>query len=203
MASPKKSWKVKTYFAMKRFLDLLFAILNLFICAPLLLSIALAIKLDSPGPIFFRQVRVGLRGKIFGYLKFRTMHIEATNIPTGPVFKIASDPRITRVGRFLRRTALDELPALINVLYGDISLVGPRPAFSFEVEHYSQEQLKRLCIKPGITGYWQVFGRKEGIFDLKKMIEMDLEYVERRSLALDFKILLRTILMGIQSRSAY
>jgi len=203
MVSPKKSWKVKTYFAQKRFFDLLFAIPNLFLNAPLFLIIALAIKLESPGPIFFRQVRVGLRGKKFEYLKFRTMHIEAADIPTGPVFKIASDPRITRVGRFLRRTALDELPALINVLYGDISLVGPRPAFPFEVEHYSQKQLKRLDIKPGMTGYWQVFGRKEGIFDLKKMIDMDLEYAEKRSLALDFRILLRTILMGIQSRSAY
>lgn len=203
MVSPSKGWKVKTYLAQKRFFDLLLAVPSFFLLMPLFLVIALAIKLESPGPIFFRQVRVGLRGKKFGYLKFRTMRIEAADIPTGPVFKIASDPRITRIGRFLRRTALDELPLLINVLFGDISFVGPRPAFPFEVEHYSQEQLKRLDIKPGLTGYWQVFAMKEGIFDLKKMIEMDLEYTEKHSLALDFRIILRTILIVMQGRRAY
>jgi lipopolysaccharide/colanic/teichoic acid biosynthesis glycosyltransferase len=169
----------------------------------MLLIIALAIKLESSGPIFFRQIRIGLRGKKFEYLKFRTMCVEAFEIPTGPVFNIASDPRITRVGHFLRITALDELPTLFSVLLGDMSVIGPRPAIPFEVEYYSEEQLRRLELKPGITGYWQVFGREEGILDLKKMIEMDLEYAENRSFALDFRILLGTIFMALQRRSAY
>lgn len=191
------------YTVIKRLFDISFAIVMLVLIAPVLLVVSLAIKLDSPGPILFRQVRLGQRGKPFGLLKFRTMVIEAPETPTGPVFVLRADPRISRVGRFLRMTALDELPTLLNVLRGDMSIVGPRAALPLEADRYSEIQRRRLELKPGITGYWQVFGREAGISDFQKMVEMDLEYADKQSLMLDLKILLCTIAVVLKSNAAY
>lgn len=191
------------YRACKRLTDIFGGIVMLLITMFLLPFIAMAIKLDSPGPIFYKVVRIGRQGKPFHYFKFRTMVMEAATSATGPAFKLRSDPRISRVGRFLRQTSLDELPLVLNLLRGDVSLVGPRPAFPLEVQHYSEEQGRRLKVKPGITGYWQVFGREAGANDFQKMIEMDLEYVDNRSLCLDLKIVLRTVVVVLKRRAAY
>jgi len=131
------------------------------------------------------------------------MRIDAIEQNTGAVFFLRNDSRITPIGRFLRKTALDELPSFFSVLIGDMSVIGPRPAFPLEINHYSVEQRKRLSVKPGITGYWQTFGRESGVTDLNKMIEMDLEYIENRSFWLDLKILFKTFWMSLSSKGAY
>ena len=178
--------------------------------APLFLGVAVAIKLDSPGPTFYRQVRVGKDGRRFRMLKFRSMQQDADglvvsllerNEVTGPMFKIRRDPRITRVGRFLRRYSLDELPQLINVVLGDMSLVGPRPPTDSEIEKYEDWQLGRLRAVPGITGLWQVSGRSEVPFH--DMVRLDLHYIRNWSFALDVEILLRTIPAVLTSKGAY
>ncbi len=168
--------------------------------APVFLVIAALIKVTSPGPVFFFQERCGLNGRRFQMIKFRTMHeraeeerhgLDRNNEMDGPVFKIKDDPRITPVGWFLRRTSLDELPQLINVLRGEMSLVGPRPPIPEEVEQYRLWQRRRLSMKPGITCIWQVSGRNEVSFE--EWMNMDLEYIDNWSLGLDFKILLQTV----------
>lgn len=184
-------------------MDIGFAALLLAFLAPILLIISLAIRLDSAGPVIFKQRRIGRNGKPFGSFKFRTMYIDAWETSTGPIFKISKDQRITKVGSFLRKTALDELPVLFNVLNGDMSLVGPRPALPFEIERYTIPQRKRLEIRPGVTGYWQTYGREAGKLDFQQMIEMDLEYVEKQSIWLDLKILGRTALLVSQQKAAY
>ncbi len=185
---------------MKRMMDLLGAALGLLLFAPFMFLIALAIKLDSPGPVFFVQERVGLHGRRFRMYKFRSMVADAErrlaevahlNEMTGPVFKTARDPRVTRVGRVLRRLSLDELPQLFNVLKGEMSLVGPRPPLPREVAKYGPRERRRLSVKPGITCLWQVSGRNKIPFE--RWVELDLEYVERWSLWLDLKILARTV----------
>jgi lipopolysaccharide/colanic/teichoic acid biosynthesis glycosyltransferase len=172
--------------------------------------VALAIKLDSPGPIFYRQQRVGKHGRRFWMLKFRSMRqdadrlldtLRAHNEASGPLFKMRRDPRITRVGRLLRRWSLDELPQLFNVLRGDMSLVGPRPPIPAEVEEYEDWQHGRLRAVPGITGLWQVSGRSEVPFH--DMVRLDLHYIRNWSLGLDLVILLRTIPAVLTSRGAY
>jgi lipopolysaccharide/colanic/teichoic acid biosynthesis glycosyltransferase len=190
----------RSYIFVKRLFDIIFAIISLVLLAPLFLVIALAIKLDSDGPVFFYQMRLGRHGVPFKYLKFRTMVKRADQSDTKPIFHLSEDPRITQVGRFLRITALDELPALLNVLYGEMSIVGPRAALPLEAEHYSELVQKRLELRPGITGYWQVYGRG-GPF--KNMVEMDLEYMEKLSLMLDLKILSRTIVIVLMGKGAY
>jgi lipopolysaccharide/colanic/teichoic acid biosynthesis glycosyltransferase len=174
-----------------------------------MLLIAIAVKLDSKGPALFRQTRVGKGGKKFVFYKFRSMFENAEQIrdslmhlneADGPVFKIRHDPRVTRVGHFLRRTSLDELPQLMNVLKGDMSLVGPRPPLPCEVEKYSSLQWRRLKVPPGVTCIWQISGRSEVPFD--RWIEMDLEYIRGQSLWLDFKILLKTIPAVLLQRGA-
>ena len=194
----------------KRICDLALAVLGLAALAPLFLAVALAIKLDSPGPTFYRQVRVGKDGRRFRMLKFRSMQQDADglvvsllerNEVTGPMFKIRRDPRITRVGRFLRRYSLDELPQLINVVLGDMSLVGPRPPTDSEIEKYEDWQLGRLRAVPGITGLWQVSGRSEVPFH--DMVRLDLHYIRNWSFALDVEILLRTIPAVLTSKGAY
>lgn len=191
------------YGMMKRLFDILVASTMLVLTAPLFLVVAMAIKLDSLGPILVRQTRLGQQGRPFGYLKFRTMVTDAPETGTGPVFKLRQDPRISRIGRFLRRTAIDELPILFNVLRGDMSIVGPRAALPLEADHYSEVQRRRLELKPGITGYWQVFGREAGATDFQRMVEMDLEYAEKQSISLDFKILLRTFVVALRKNAAY
>lgn len=190
------------YLRLKRLQDVILSILALIVLLPVLLLIALIILIESPGksPIFV-QTRVGLKGKTFKLYKFRTMvpdaenHLDellSQNEMNGPVFKIRNDPRITRVGRFLRKASLDELPQLWNVLRGDMSLVGPRPPLPREVARYNGHQRRRLAVKPGLTCYWQVTpGRNTLSFD--QWMELDLRYIHEQSLRTDGKILLATV----------
>ncbi len=194
----------------KRILDLVGAAVGGILLGPLLLAIAIAIKLNSPGPVLYRSRRVGEGGRVFAFLKFRSMVRNAEmlrdellhlNEVDGPVFKIARDPRITRVGALLRRSSLDELPQLWNVWRGDMSLVGPRPPIPEEVRRYSPAQLRRLSVRPGLTCLWQVSGRSHVGFD--EWMSLDLAYIERRSLRLDVAILLRTIPAVLSGKGAY
>jgi lipopolysaccharide/colanic/teichoic acid biosynthesis glycosyltransferase len=178
-----------------RALDLVATLVLLLLLLPLLLLIALAIKLDSPGPVLFRQQRVGRGRRQFLVAKFRTMRHGGTPAP-----KLAGDARVTRVGNFLRRTSLDELPQLWNVLRGDMSLVGPRPPIPYEVERYPVHWFERFLVKPGVTGLWQVSGRSE--VSLEEMIALDVDYVRRRSVLLNAWILLRTVPAVITMRGA-
>ncbi|MDH5523389.1 MAG: sugar transferase [Desulfobulbaceae bacterium] len=184
----------------KGIIDFCGSALGLLILSPLFLAIAAIIKLSSKGPIFFSQERVGVNGRRFQVLKFRTMvvnaealrkDLEAANEMDGPVFKIKNDPRITSIGNFLRRTSLDELPQLFNVLKGDMSLVGPRPPLPAEVEKYLPSQRRRLSMKPGITCIWQVSGRNSISFE--QWMKLDLKYIDNWSLLLDIKLLLLTM----------
>ena len=194
----------------KRGMDIVGAVIGLVLGAPLLALIGLAIRLDSPGQIVFRQTRVGATGKTFEMYKFRSMRegaeaeleqLRELNEADGPIFKIRDDPRLTRVGRFLRRTSLDELPQLWNVLRGEMSLVGPRPPLPVEVTHYMEWHKKRLEVRPGITALWQVSGRSMLSFD--EGVLLDIYYIENWSLWLDFKILLRTIPKVLFGDGAY
>jgi len=184
----------------KRACDTIVSLGALIVLAPVLLLVAIAIKLGSPGPIFFEQERNGMNGRKFTLLKFRSMVVGAEkmqeelltlNEMDGPVFKIKNDPRMTKIGGFLRRTSLDELPQLINVLKGDMSLVGPRPPIPGEVINYETWQRRRLSMRPGLTCFWQISGRNEVGFE--EWMKLDLEYIDNWSLWLDFKILLKTI----------
>ncbi len=194
----------------KRVIDVLVAIAGLIPLSPLMLIAAIAIKIDSPGPVIFRQTRVGRGGKKFTFFKLRSMYIEAEskleelrneNEATGPLFKMRNDPRRTRVGRFLRRTSLDELPQLWNVLKGEMSLIGPRPPRPSEVAEYEAWHLRRLDIRPGITGLWQVRGRSDLSFD--EMVLLDIYYIENWSPLLDLRILVRTVPTVILGSGAY
>jgi lipopolysaccharide/colanic/teichoic acid biosynthesis glycosyltransferase len=197
---------------LKRLVDILGSFFGLMLLSPLLLLISILVKINSPGPVFFKQERVGFKGKRFHFLKFRSMvcncddkiHVKYVTAliqgntqqinngsPTDPLYKITEDPRITRVGKFLRKYSLDELPQLWNVLKGEMSLVGPRPPIPYEVNIYKNWHYRRLtAIKPGITGLWQVFGRNKTSFD--DMVRLDIQYINGWSLWLDFKILLKT-----------
>lgn len=187
--------------AIKRGLDILLASFLLLVTAPFFAAIALGVKLSSPGPVFFRQKRVGLNGRIFTLFKFRSMRAGAekeleklreNNEMSGPAFKIKDDPRITEFGKLLRRFSMDELPQLWNVLRGDMSLVGPRPPVPGEVHQYERRYRRRLSMRPGLTCIWQVSGRNE-ITDFESWVKLDLEYIDNWSLSRDFKILLQTI----------
>ncbi len=194
----------------KRLLDVVLASAGMLIAIPLLAVAAVAIKLDSPGPVFHRATRVGRGVRPFTFLKLRSMRADAQelrglllhrNITQGPTFKLHDDPRVTRVGRLLRKTSLDELPQLLHVLSGEMSLVGPRPPFPEEVEHYEPWMRRRLEVRPGLTCLWQIRGRSDLPFD--EWMRLDVEYVERCSLALDLKILLLTIPAVLSGRGAY
>jgi len=198
------------YEVIKRIVDLLAASAGLVLTAPLMLLTAIAIKLESPGPILFRHMRLGKDGRPFIMLKFRSMYQEASAVQaqllghndiTGPVFKIRSDPRLTRVGRAIRKYSIDELPQLWNVLCGDMSLVGPRPPIPDEVARYEPWQRERLAVKPGLTCTWQVSGRSDIPFD--QWVQMDIEYVRSCNLVQDLKLLLLTVLAVISARGAY
>ncbi|OPY58745.1 MAG: putative sugar transferase EpsL [Pelotomaculum sp. PtaU1.Bin035] len=182
---------------MKRAFDLLGSLLILAITSPLLLVAALAIKITSHGKVFFRQQRVGLHGKIFDLYKFRSMVPNAVNIGSG-MFVEKDDPRITAVGKFLRKTSIDELPQLFNVIRGEMSLVGPRPAPLHHLSKYNERQKKRLNVKPGITGWAQVNGRLAVYWP--ERIEMDIWYVEHCSLWLDLKIMIKTVAVVLLRR---
>lgn len=194
----------------KRGVDLVLSALLLVLLAPSFLLIAIAIRLDSRGPVIFRQTRCGKDGRLFTFFKFRSMvdgaedqqeNLEDFNEADGPIFKIRNDPRLTRVGRVLRRTSLDELPQVWNVLRGDMSLIGPRPPIPSEVLRYEPWQRRRLLAVPGITGLWQVSGRSELSFE--EMVELDFEYIQRWSLWLDLRIAVRTVLTVLSTRGAY
>ena len=176
--------------AMKRIVDFTVAMVGLIVLSPLLLIIAVAIRLDSPGPVFFRQRRLGKDGSTFRIFKFRTMVDRALQIGTGMV-ALPDDPRYTRVGRLLRSTSLDELPQVINVVKGDMSLIGPRPTIPAHLEYYGQHERRRLDMLPGVTGWAMVHGRSSNPWSVR--IRYDVEYVERFSLWMDMVILLKTI----------
>jgi exopolysaccharide biosynthesis polyprenyl glycosylphosphotransferase len=193
-----KEWQL---FA-KRTFDIVFSLISIIVLAPLMIIVAVAIKLSSPGPILFKQKRCGLNGRQFTLYKFRSMvdgaevkrrEIEKMNEMDGPVFKIKRDPRVTPLGRIIRRLSIDELPQLFNVLKGDMSFVGPRPPLAVEVEMYKLWQRRRLSLKPGLTCIWQVSGRNKISFE--RWMEMDLEYIDNWSLWLDFKIISKTFLV--------
>ncbi|ROP32880.1 sugar transferase [Couchioplanes caeruleus] len=194
----------------KSVFDVSVSALLLVLVAPVFLAIALIIKLDTGGPVFFRQVRVARGGEMFRMVKFRTMHTDAEarvaamreqNEFSGVLFKIRDDPRVTRSGRWLRRYSLDELPQLINVLLGEMSLVGPRPPLPSEVEQYPQDMRRRLVVKPGMTGLWQVSGRSD--LSWEDSIRLDLRYVENWSFTVDLVILMRTAMVVLRGAGAY
>jgi exopolysaccharide biosynthesis polyprenyl glycosylphosphotransferase len=195
--------------ALKRAFDVAMSALVLLLLSPVLAAVALAIRLDSPGPIFFRQKRVGQNGRAFEMLKFRSMYrdaearleaLRAHNEMSGPVFKMANDPRVTKIGGFLRRTSLDEFPQFWNVLKGEMSIVGPRPPIPAEVRQYKRWQRRRLSMRPGITCIWQVSGRNN--IDFERWMELDLQYIDEWSLWGDIEICFRTIPAVLSARGA-
>lgn len=196
-------------YAIKRAMDIGISLAVLLVSSPLMLLIALTIKLDSDGPILFRQARVGKNGRIFEMLKFRTMCRDAEQMKESlqdadhqdPLWKLKNDPRRTRIGRMLRRTSLDELPQFFNVLRGEMSIVGPRPQVPSEVARYEEWHYQRLTVTPGLTGLWQVNGRSD--LDFNEMVKLDLYYAEHWSPWLDIKLMLRTIPAVIMARGAY
>jgi exopolysaccharide biosynthesis polyprenyl glycosylphosphotransferase len=190
----------------KKIMDITISLFLIIILSPVLISISLLIKTTSPGPIIFRQTRVGLRGRQFSLYKFRTMivdaerlkkQLEAENEADGPVFKIRDDPRVTGIGKLLRKSGLDELPQLFNILKGEMSLIGPRPPLPEETKSYKRWQLRRLSVKPGLSCFWQIKPDRNNI-KFEKWMEMDLAYIDNWSLRLDFIILLKTILTVFQ-----
>lgn len=201
----------KGYLFTKRFIDIVGAAIGLLLLLVVFLLVGLLIKLEDPkGAIFFSQKRVGKNGKEFNMYKFRSMVSNAEeklaeilqyNETTGAMFKMKNDPRVTKIGRLIRKTSIDELPQLINVLRGEMSLVGPRPPLVREVIEYTSYQMQRLSVTPGCTGLWQVSGRSNIGFE--EMVELDLRYIQHRSLGVDIKIVLQTVLMLFGSKDAY
>lgn len=201
----------KSYLFTKRLLDVFLSLIGIIVLLPVFILIALIIKFeDRKGSFIFSQVRVGKDGQTFHMYKFRSMVSNAEelleslleqNEASGPLFKMKEDPRVTKIGKFLRKTSLDELPQLFNVLKGDMSLVGPRPALPREVELYNTYQRQRLRVLPGLTCYWQVQGRSNIGFD--EQIELDLKYIKQRNIILDFKLILLTFKVLLGSKDAY
>lgn len=192
--------KGRKYFIIKRFMDLLGSFFGIICLSPILIVVALAIKFQSKGPIFFTQYRIGKDGVPFKMYKFRSMVINAEelleklhdkNEMSGPMFKIKEDPRLTKIGKFIRKTSIDELPQLFNVLKGEMSLVGPRPSLQKEVAQFTLYQKQRLIAKPGLTCYWQISGRNNIGFE--EWMEMDIQYCRDRSIWLDIKLILKTV----------
>lgn len=184
----------------KRVIDIVMAVIGLFVLFPLFLIICAFIKFSSNGPVIFRQKRIGKDNKMFLMFKFRTMHNDSDEERTkilhlnhreGPIFKMKNDPRVTKIGRFLRESSLDELPQLVNVLKGEMSFVGPRPLPAYDIEHCTNKQKKRLDVLPGITGIWQISGRS--MIPFRRWMAMDLYYVKNKSLLLDIYIMLKTV----------
>ena len=198
------------YIVSKRIIDIIGSLAGLIFLSPLFLIVAILIKLEDPkGKVFFSQERNGKYPATFKMYKFRSMvhnaeelleKLKDQNEQTGPVFKMKEDPRITRVGKFIRKTSIDELPQLFNVLMGDMSLVGPRPPIPREVEQYTAYQMQRLGVKPGLTCLWQVGGRNSVDFD--GWVELDIEYIQKRSLWLDIKLIIKTVFVLFGDRNA-
>ncbi|NES44195.1 sugar transferase, partial [Moorena sp. SIO2C4] len=196
----------------KRCFDFVLSVLVMIVLLPLFVSISVLVKLDSPGPIFYKQERVGLHNKRFKAWKFRSMFVDAdqrlkdlearNEMKDGVLFKIKDDPRITKVGKFIRRYSLDELPQLFNVLFGEMSLVGPRPLPIRDVNKFSEQHFIRHAVLPGITGLWQVSGRSD-ITSFEEVVRLDTFYMENWSLWLDLKILVKTAIVLLQKKGAY
>lgn len=201
----------KGYLILKRVLDIICSLTGIILLSPIFIIVAILIKLEDPkGSVFFGQERCGQFTKPFKMLKFRSMvynaedmleELQHLNEQTGPVFKIKEDPRITKVGKFIRKTSIDELPQLFNILKGDMSLVGPRPPIPREVEQYDEYQLQRLAVKPGLTCYWQVGGRNSIDFD--GWVALDVKYIKERSTLVDIKLIFKTffVLFGDDNAS--
>lgn len=198
------------YVFFKRSLDILGSLIGLVLLSPIFFIVSALIKIESNGPIFFVQKRVGLNGKEFNMYKFRSMVVNAEKLKeklknknemSGPMFKIKDDPRITKVGKFIRKTSIDELPQLVNVLKGEMSLVGPRPSLPNEVKEFKSWMLRRLDVKPGITCYWQVMGRNKISFE--DWMKLDVKYVEERNLILDIKLIFKTVFVLFGDKNAY
>ena len=192
--------KSPIYHIFKKIIDVCGSIVGIILVSPLLLTIMIIIKIDSKGPIIFSQERVGRDGKHFKMYKFRSMKLDAEseldylkekNEMSGPMFKMREDPRVTKIGKFIRRTSMDELPQLINVLKGEMSLVGPRPSLPNEVSEFEPWMLQRLQVKPGLTCYWQVRGRND--IGFKEWMELDCKYVEERNITIDMGLIFKTI----------
>jgi exopolysaccharide biosynthesis polyprenyl glycosylphosphotransferase len=195
---------------MKRAFDLLAASIVVFVLSPLLIATALIIWLQDRGPIFYRQTRVGIRGNEFKMVKFRSMvvnaealraELDAHNETDGVLFKITNDPRITRFGRFIRKYSIDELPQLINVFKGEMSLVGPRPLLPADVEKYEKDTHRRMLVRPGMTGLWQVSGRSD--LSWAESVRLDLYYVDNWSMVIDLVIIVKTVKAVLVSEGAY
>jgi len=207
------SWSlvVKGAYLLKRVFDIVASLILMVLLLPVFLATALAIRLESPGPILFKQTRVGRRGELFTMWKFRSMYVDAearkkelmaqNEMAGGVIFKMKDDPRVTRVGKLIRKTSIDELPQLWNVLIGEMSLVGPRPPVPAEVDQYSLSDRRRLEVIPGITCIWQVSGRSEIPFD--QQVELDVQYIESQSFWTDIKILLKTVPALLFGTGAY
>lgn len=200
----------KLYEFTKRLIDIIASICGLIVLFPILIIVAIAIEIESKGPIIFSQERIGVNGRKFKMYKFRSMIVDAEkykekllnqNEMNGPMFKIKNDPRVTRIGKFIRRTSIDELPQLLNILKGDMSLVGPRPSLPKEVEKFSPWMLERLKVKPGLTCYWQISGRNDIQFE--DWMKLDIKYVKERGTLLDIKLVIRTffVLFGDEHAS--
>jgi len=203
--------KARSYFVMKRTLDIIGSLCGLIVLSILFALVALLIKIEDPkGKIFFKQIRVGKDGKEFNIYKFRSMasdaeerlkELIALNEVSGAMFKMKEDPRVTKIGKFIRKTSIDELPQLINVIKGDMSLVGPRPPLPREVAEYTNYDKQRLLVVPGCTGLWQVSGRSN--LDFEDMVELDLKYIINRSMLYDIKIIFKTVFVLFGSKDAY
>jgi lipopolysaccharide/colanic/teichoic acid biosynthesis glycosyltransferase len=201
----------KSYLIVKRLLDIILSLIGIALLLPVFILIAVIIKIeDRKGSVFFSQVRVGKDGQIFHMFKFRSMVSNAEellekllekNEASGPLFKMKEDPRVTKTGKILRKTSLDELPQLINVLKGEMSLVGPRPALPREVESYSTYEKERLKAVPGLTCFWQVQGRSNIGFE--EQVELDIKYIQNRNLLLDLKLICKTVKVLVGSNDAY
>lgn len=200
----------KAYFFAKRIMDIVCSLLAIIVLSPIMLIVAIAIFIETPGNPIFSQIRVGRGGTEFKMYKFRSMVIDAEkklkklqkiNEVDGPVFKIRSDPRVTKVGRFIRKFSIDELMQLFNILKGDMSIIGPRPALVREVKEYDEYTMNRLAVKPGLSCYWQISGRSNLSF--QEWIELDIKYINEMSLFTDIKIILLTIPAIVKGDGAY
>ncbi len=201
---------LKFYEIFKRGIDIIGAGSGLLLLSPVIAIVACAVKFTSKGPIFFSQKRVGKNGKIFNMYKFRSMVVNAEELKeklahqnemSGPMFKMKDDPRVTKIGKFIRKTSIDELPQLWNVLKGDMSLVGPRPSLPKEVKQFEKWMYKRLTVKPGLTCYWQVSGRNN--IDFEDWMKLDISYVEDRNLWIDIKLIFKTVLVLFGDKNAH
>ncbi|WP_010240448.1 sugar transferase [Clostridium arbusti] len=199
-----------TYHFLKRVIDICGALIGIILLSPVFIIITIAIKIDSKGPVIFSQSRVGKNDKLFKMYKFRSMVVDAEklliklkdkNEMSGPMFKMKNDPRITRIGKFTRRTSIDELPQLFNILKGDMSFVGPRPNLPSEVAKFSDYHRLKLLVKPGLTCYWQVMGRNE--IDFEDWIRLDIKYIEERNIWRDIKLIFKTFLVLFGDKNAH